>query len=84
MEHTIAQARTFDVPERVPFRLTQNIIDGMGVTGVEGRTTHSFATGTPSVRAADLATFMTRCLPTILRDHSENLARQQGESDVSP
>lgn len=24
------------VPERVPFRLTQNCIDGMGVTGVEG------------------------------------------------
>ena len=23
-------------PERVPFRLTQNIIDGFGVTGVEG------------------------------------------------
>jgi serine/threonine-protein kinase ATR len=27
---------TFEVPERVPFRLTHNIIDGMGVTGVEG------------------------------------------------
>ena len=23
-------------PERVPFRLTQNIVDGFGVTGVEG------------------------------------------------
>jgi serine/threonine-protein kinase ATR len=25
-----------EVPERVPFRLTQNLIDGLGVTGVEG------------------------------------------------
>lgn len=25
-----------EVPERVPFRLTQNMIDGLGVTGVEG------------------------------------------------
>jgi phosphatidylinositol kinase/protein kinase (PI-3 family) len=23
-------------PERVPFRLTQNLVDGLGVTGVEG------------------------------------------------
>lgn len=33
---TQAQGRTFEVPEKVPFRLTHNIIDGMGVTGVEG------------------------------------------------
>ncbi|TIA92820.1 hypothetical protein E3P81_01253 [Wallemia ichthyophaga] len=26
----------FEVPERVPFRLTQNLIDGLGVTGTEG------------------------------------------------
>lgn len=24
------------MPERVPFRLTQNVVDGCGVTGVEG------------------------------------------------
>ncbi|SCV68802.1 BQ2448_923 [Microbotryum intermedium] len=30
------RGRTFDVPEQVPFRLTANIVDGMGVTGVEG------------------------------------------------
>lgn len=30
------QGRTFECPERVPFRLTQNIVDGFGVTGVEG------------------------------------------------
>ncbi|BGO96796.1 Serine/threonine-protein kinase MEC1 [Rhodotorula toruloides] len=31
------KGRTFEVPEKVPFRLTQNIIDGMGVTGFEGQ-----------------------------------------------
>ncbi|KAM0756274.1 hypothetical protein T439DRAFT_320977 [Meredithblackwellia eburnea MCA 4105] len=30
------RGRTFEVAEQVPFRLTHNIIDGMGVTGVEG------------------------------------------------
>lgn len=27
---------TFEIPERVPFRLTQNLVDGLGITGVEG------------------------------------------------
>lgn len=27
---------TFEIPEKVPFRLTQNIVDGMGTLGVEG------------------------------------------------
>ncbi|KAH8834205.1 hypothetical protein DL96DRAFT_1579811 [Flagelloscypha sp. PMI_526] len=30
------KARKLPTPERVPFRLTQNIVDGLGVTGVEG------------------------------------------------
>ena len=30
------KGKTLEVPERVPFRLTQNMIDGLGVTGVEG------------------------------------------------
>jgi len=30
------KGHTFDVPEKVPFRLTQNVVDGFGVTGVEG------------------------------------------------
>ena len=32
------KGKTFEVPEKVPFRLTQNIVDGLGVTGVEGET----------------------------------------------
>lgn len=27
---------TFEIPEKVPFRLTHNIVDGMGTLGVEG------------------------------------------------
>ena len=30
------QGKTLDVPERVPFRLTQNMLDGFGITGAEG------------------------------------------------
>ncbi|KIY53078.1 hypothetical protein FISHEDRAFT_34031 [Fistulina hepatica ATCC 64428] len=30
------KGKTLEVPERVPFRLTQNLIDGLGVTGIEG------------------------------------------------
>jgi len=30
------QGKTLETPEKVPFRLTQNINDGLGVSGVEG------------------------------------------------
>ncbi|KAH8919600.1 hypothetical protein BT69DRAFT_1266476 [Atractiella rhizophila] len=30
------KGKAFEISERVPFRLTQNIVDGLGVTGVEG------------------------------------------------
>lgn len=30
------KGRTLDAPERVPFKLTQNLVDGLGVTGIEG------------------------------------------------
>ncbi|OSX59349.1 hypothetical protein POSPLADRAFT_1048687 [Postia placenta MAD-698-R-SB12] len=30
------KGKTLETPERVPFRLTQNVVDGFGVTGVEG------------------------------------------------
>lgn len=30
------KGRQLDTPERVPFRLTQNLVDALGVTGVEG------------------------------------------------
>lgn len=31
------KGKTLETPERVPFRLTHNIVDGLGVTGVEGK-----------------------------------------------
>jgi len=30
------QGRTLPIPEPVPFRLTRDLVDGMGVAGVEG------------------------------------------------
>jgi serine/threonine-protein kinase ATR len=30
------QGMIFDTPERVPFRLTHNMVDAMGITGIEG------------------------------------------------
>lgn len=33
------KALTFDIPERVPFRMTHNLVDALGVTGYEGRST---------------------------------------------
>ncbi|KAL9937728.1 hypothetical protein V8E36_003273 [Tilletia maclaganii] len=30
------KGQTFEIPEKVPFRLTQNMVDALGVTGVEG------------------------------------------------
>lgn len=30
------KGKTLETPERVPFRLTQNLVDGLGITGVEG------------------------------------------------
>lgn len=33
------KAKSLEVPERVPFRLTHNVVDALGVTGVEGEYT---------------------------------------------
>lgn len=33
---TFEQGRTLSTPETVPFRLTRDVVDGMGVTGTEG------------------------------------------------
>lgn len=30
------QGKTLPTPETVPFRLSRDIVDGMGITGVEG------------------------------------------------
>lgn len=34
--YNVIQGKSLETPERVPFRLTNNIIDALGVTGVEG------------------------------------------------
>ena len=72
-----AQGRTFEVPERVPFRLTHNIIDGMGVTGVEG--TSSTAQNEYRGEAHDTAR---RRLSTIRRDHASHSPSKQRQSPL--
>jgi hypothetical protein len=32
----MGQGKTFEIPEKVPFRLTHNMVEAMGVNGVEG------------------------------------------------
>ena len=34
--HERFQGKKLETPEKVPFRLTQNLIDGLGISGVEG------------------------------------------------
>jgi phosphatidylinositol kinase/protein kinase (PI-3 family) len=40
------QGKMLEVPERVPFRLTQNILDGFGITGAEGESRYIYAAAT--------------------------------------
>jgi ataxia telangiectasia mutated family protein len=36
MKLTDPQGRRLRIPEKVPFRLTNDIVDGLGLTGVDG------------------------------------------------
>lgn len=36
LTYDYVKGKTLATPERVPFRLTQNVVDGFGVTGIEG------------------------------------------------
>lgn len=73
-----AQGRTFEVPERVPFRLTHNIIDGMGVTGVEG----TFYSAQTTIDGAEAHGTVCRRLSTIRRDHASHSAGKQRQSPL--
>lgn len=50
------KGKLLETPERVPFRLTQNVVDGLGITGVEGR---SFVPRTVAMRVVHLLTIIT-------------------------
>ncbi|KAJ9523632.1 hypothetical protein QJQ45_007291 [Haematococcus lacustris] len=57
---------TLEVPEKVPFRLTQNVVDSFGVAGVEGAFRRSAET-TLAVLRQHRSTLMT-CAETFLYD----------------
>ncbi|WIA34494.1 hypothetical protein OEZ86_012821 [Tetradesmus obliquus] len=64
---------TLEVPEMVPFRLTQNVVDAFGVSGVEGAFRRA-AEMTLQVLRANKATLMT-CAETFLHDPLVDWAR---------
>jgi hypothetical protein len=62
-----------EIPERVPFRLTQNILDGFGITGAEGK----YCVYTVSLPL----TSMLRRFSHRMRDHNGFIAREQRHAD---
>lgn len=67
------KGKTLETPERVPFRLTQNLVDGLGVTGVEGAlSTHRLARSLAEVASG---VFRIACEVTmqLLRDNKDSL-----------
>ena len=63
------QGKSLETPERVPFRLTQNIVVGLGVTGVEGKF-HDMGCAKSSY------CYEPRGLPDRLRSHFATSSRQ--------
>jgi len=68
------QGKTLETPERVPFRLTQNLIDGLGVTGVEG-INNEVALCDRDLTACSPGVFRVACENTmqLLRDNKDTL-----------
>lgn len=67
------QGKTLDTPERVPFRLTQNLVDGLGVTGVEGKDQSSFCSSKGFTYSP-----IYRCIQDCERDYNAAPSRKQG------
>jgi serine/threonine-protein kinase ATR len=62
-----------EIPERVPFRLTQNILDGFGITGAEGKCC-AYAVSLP-------LTSVFRRVSHRMRDHYGFITREQRHAD---
>jgi phosphatidylinositol kinase/protein kinase (PI-3 family) len=63
------KGKSLETPERVPFRLTQNIVDALGVTGVEGGTLYQL-----KIKEHDTETFLPcRCFPHRMRNINANV-----------
>lgn len=67
------QGKSLETPEKVPFRLTQNMVDGLGITGVEGGRRHIlYHLRTDDM---DIGVFRIACEVTmqLLRDNKDSL-----------
>jgi ataxia telangiectasia mutated family protein len=53
------QGHTLSTPETVPFRLTRDMVDGLGITGVEGLFRHTCEATLRSLRRPDNAAALT-------------------------
>lgn len=75
------KGKTFQTPERVPFRLTQNMVDGMGVLGVEGpfRRTAEVVLGVLRANRDSLMSVLETFIHDPTLDHN---ARQGDERDT--
>ncbi len=73
------QGRFLSTPERVPFRLTRNIIDGMGATGVEGAMTRC-SVEVMRVLRANKASLLT-IVEVLLHDPLYHWALTSGQAD---
>lgn len=69
------QGLLLEVPEMVPFRLTQNLIDGFGVSGYEGVFRKSCEI-TLQARLGSISVHSGTCLPCLTKTGQANIAMQ--------
>lgn len=69
------KGKTFEIPEKVPFRLTHNLVDALGVTGVEGAYRVSRSPSRPRCEAHRAGVFRkaAEIAMGILRSNSDSL-----------
>jgi serine/threonine-protein kinase ATR len=73
---------TFDKPEKVPFRLTQNMVDALGVTGTEGPFRRSCEVSTAVLRENE-DTLMT-IMETFLHDPAVDMVKRTRKHSIVP
>lgn len=57
----------------MPFRLTQNLVDGLGITGVEGASTHDWGTAWIQIKTLGVFRIAAEISMQLLRDNKDTL-----------